>query len=71
LKKNVAVADNKAKSWMGKRKIGGKNILPDEALVDKIIALDDQRKKLQLTLTITQAKINIASKEIGQLMAKR
>jgi seryl-tRNA synthetase len=39
-------------------------------LVDDIIALDDQRKKLQLEFDNTQAKINSASKEIGQLMAK-
>lgn len=39
-------------------------------LVDKIIALDDERKKLQLEFDNTQAKINAASKEIGQLMAK-
>ncbi|MBI5859088.1 MAG: serine--tRNA ligase [Sphingobacteriales bacterium] len=39
-------------------------------LVDEIIALDDERKKLQLESDNTQAKINSASKEIGQLMAK-
>lgn len=39
-------------------------------LVDEIIALDDQRKKLQLEFDTTQSKINTASKEIGQLMAK-
>src|SRR5688572_2415273 len=39
-------------------------------LVDEIIALDDQRKKSQLEFDNTQAKINSASKEIGQLMAK-
>lgn len=39
-------------------------------LVDEIIALDDQRKKHQLEFDNTQAKINSASKEIGQLMAK-
>jgi len=39
-------------------------------LVDEIIALDDERKKLQLESDTTQSKINTASKEIGQLMAK-
>lgn len=39
-------------------------------LVDDIISLDDQRKKLQLEFDTTQAKVNAASKEIGQLMAK-
>ncbi|MFM8709781.1 MAG: serine--tRNA ligase, partial [Sphingomonadales bacterium] len=40
------------------------------ALVDAIIALDDQRKKLQLDGDNLQAKINTLSKEIGMLMAK-
>lgn len=39
-------------------------------LVDNIIALDDQRKKLQLEFDTTQALVNSASKEIGGLMAK-
>ena len=39
-------------------------------LVDEIIALDDQRKRSQLEFDTTQSKINTASKEIGQLMAK-
>jgi len=39
-------------------------------LVDKILSLDDQRKKLQLESDNIQAKINSSSKEIGQLMAK-
>jgi seryl-tRNA synthetase len=37
--------------------------------VDSIIALDDQRKKLQLDFDTTQAKVNAASKEIGKMMA--
>lgn len=37
-------------------------------LVDEIIALDDERKKLTLRFDETKAKINAASKEIGQLM---
>jgi seryl-tRNA synthetase len=39
-------------------------------LIDKIIDLDDERKKLQFDYDETQSKINIASREIGQLMAK-
>ncbi|NOT51672.1 MAG: serine--tRNA ligase [Chitinophagaceae bacterium] len=42
----------------------------DTGLVDEIIALDDERKRLQLESDTTQSKINAASKEIGQLMAK-
>ena len=47
-----------------------KKIFKEINLVDEIIALDDQRKKSQLEFDNTQAKINTASKEIGQLMAK-
>lgn len=39
-------------------------------LVDVIIALDDERKKLQLEFDNNQAKVNSTSKEIGVLMAK-
>jgi seryl-tRNA synthetase len=39
-------------------------------LVDEIIALDDERKKLNFRFDETKAKINAASKEIGQLMGK-
>ncbi|MFM7646207.1 MAG: hypothetical protein ACKO41_05775, partial [Sphingomonadales bacterium] len=39
-------------------------------LVDVIVALDDQRKKLQLDSDNIQAKINTLSKEIGMLMGK-
>ncbi|MBM3414461.1 MAG: serine--tRNA ligase [Bacteroidetes bacterium] len=39
-------------------------------LVDVIIGLDEQRKKLQLESDNLQAKINSASKEIGLLMGK-
>ena len=39
-------------------------------LVDAIISLDDERKKLQFEFDETQSKINSASKEIGQLMGK-
>lgn len=39
-------------------------------LVDTIISLDDERKKLQLDFDNTQARVNTASKEIGQLMGQ-
>lgn len=39
-------------------------------LVDDIIALDDERKKLTFAFDETKAQINSTSKEIGQLMAK-
>ncbi|HUS01566.1 MAG TPA: serine--tRNA ligase [Chitinophagaceae bacterium] len=39
-------------------------------LVDTIISLDDERKKLQFEFDETQSKLNFAAKEIGQLMAK-
>jgi len=42
----------------------------ETGLVDTIVHLDDQRKKLQLESETTQSKINTLSKEIGQLMAK-
>lgn len=38
------------------------------SLVDKIISLDDERKKLQYGLDELQSKINTSSKEIGKLM---
>lgn len=39
-------------------------------LVDTIVELDDERKKLQLDFDTTQAKLNTASKEIGKLMGQ-
>ena len=39
-------------------------------IVDRIISLDDERKKLQFEFDETQSKINSTSKEIGQLMAR-
>ena len=43
----------------------------ETSLVNMIISLDDERKKLQFELDERQSKINAASREIGQLMAKR
>src|SRR5580698_2347276 len=42
----------------------------ETALVDMVVDLDDQRKKLQLESDTTQSRINTLSKEIGGLMAK-
>lgn len=42
----------------------------ETSLIDTIISLDDERKKLQFELDERQSKINAFSKEIGQLMAK-
>jgi seryl-tRNA synthetase len=42
----------------------------ETALVDTVVSLDDQRKKLQLESDTTQSRINTLSKEIGRLMAK-
>ncbi|PVD49812.1 serine--tRNA ligase [Terrimonas sp.] len=42
----------------------------DISLVDKIIELDDTRKKLQLAFDTAQAAVNSSSKSIGQLIAK-
>jgi seryl-tRNA synthetase len=40
------------------------------ALIDELIQWDDKRKQYQLEQEDIQAKINVSSKEIGQLMAK-
>src|SRR5882672_7970251 len=42
----------------------------ETGLVDTIIAMDDNRKKLQTEFDNTQSKVNSTSKEIGMLMAK-
>ena len=39
-------------------------------LVDEIVALDDDRKKVQSEYDTMQSKVNTASKEIGKLMAQ-
>ncbi len=52
-----------------KAKLAKKHFAKPE-LVDLIMALDDQRKKLQLDSDNLQAKVNALSKEIGMLMAK-
>lgn len=52
-----------------KKKLARRHFI-EPALVDRILTLDDQRKKLQLEFDNNQAKVNSTSKEIGQLMAK-
>lgn len=52
-----------------KEKLAVKNFTETE-LVDRIVALDDERKKLNFQYDETKAKVNAASKEIGALMAK-
>ena len=52
-----------------KDKLAVKNFAEPQ-LVGIIIALDDERKKLQLDFDNNQAKVNSISKEIGALMAK-
>lgn len=39
-------------------------------LVDEIVALDDERKRLQLEFDTIQSKVNSSSKEIGKLMGQ-
>jgi len=54
--------------WV-KERLAVKNFKQPE-LVDAIIALDDERKKLQAEFDNTQASINSSSKEIGKLMGQ-
>lgn len=39
-------------------------------IVDQVIALDDERKRLQAEFDNTQSKVNAASKDIGKLMGQ-
>lgn len=52
-----------------KERLAHKNF-SDVDIVDRVIALDDERKKLQLDFDNNQATVNSTSKAIGQLMAK-
>src|SRR6187399_3136605 len=52
--------------WV-KDRLAVKNFKQPE-LVDTIIALDDERKKLQAEFDELQSKINAASKNIGKLI---
>jgi seryl-tRNA synthetase len=65
----LQIAFIKQNTALVKERLAIKNF-GDMALVDQIVSLDDNRKKLQLEFDTTQSKINAASKEIGQLMAK-
>lgn len=52
-----------------KQKLAHKHFA-DPGLVDQLLTLDEERKKLQLEFDNTQAKVNSTSKEIGMLMGK-
>ncbi|MEP6927859.1 MAG: serine--tRNA ligase [Ginsengibacter sp.] len=52
-----------------KERLAVKNFT-DTSIIDTVIKLDDERKKLQFEYEEAQSKLNAASKEIGQLMAK-
>jgi seryl-tRNA synthetase len=52
-----------------KQRLGIRNF-KEINLVDEILSLDDQRKKLQTEADNNLSKINASSKEIGQLMGK-
>ena len=52
-----------------KRKLAVKHF-KDLHLVDEVIALDEQRKRLNFQFDDTKAKLNAVSKEIGALMGK-
>src|SRR6187397_2878125 len=52
-----------------KERLSVKNFA-EVGLVDEILSLDEERKKLQQEFDSSQAKVNSTSKEIGQLMAK-
>ena len=54
--------------WV-KERLGIKNFKQHE-IVDEILFLDTDRKKIQLDFDNAQAKINTASKEIGKLMGQ-
>lgn len=54
--------------WV-KGRLAVKNFKQPE-LVDEIIALDDERKKIQAAFDTIQSTINSASKEIGKLMGQ-
>jgi len=55
--------------WV-KERLAVKNFTETE-LLDKILGLDEQRKKLQFEFENIQAKINSSSKEIGAIDGKR
>lgn len=54
--------------WV-KEKLAIKNFA-EINIVDTVLSLDEERKKLQLEFDTNQAKVNSASKEIGQLIGK-
>lgn len=65
----LQVAFIKQQPELVKQRLALKNF-GDLQLVDAIIELDDQRKKLQFDSETIQSQINSNSRQIGQLMAK-
>lgn len=65
----LQVAFIKQQPELVKQRLALKNF-GDLQLVDAILALDDQRKKLQFEFDTLQSQVNSSSKQIGQLMAK-
>jgi seryl-tRNA synthetase len=59
----------RANPAMVKEKLAKKNF-SNLAMVDTIVQLDDERKRVQAAFDDTQAKVNAASKEIGMMMGK-
>ncbi|MBC7904377.1 MAG: serine--tRNA ligase [Gemmatimonadaceae bacterium] len=65
----LQVAFIKQNTELVKERLGLKNF-KQTTLVDELIQWDDKRKQYQFELDESLAKINAASREIGQLMAK-
>ena len=68
-KRMLQVAFIRNNTELVKSRLAIKNFKEIE-LLDEIIGLDDERKRLQLDFDTTQSKVNGISKEIGQLMAR-
>ena len=69
LKKMLQVNVLRQKTEWAKERLAIKNFAHVE-LVDEIIALDDERKRLQAEFDSAQSKANIAAKEIGRLIGQ-
>src|SRR5688572_20613700 len=68
-KKMLQAAFIRQNKELVKQRLGVKNFT-ETNLVDEVIALDDERKRLQLEFDNGQAKVNSVSRDIGQLMSK-
>src|SRR5678815_5388553 len=65
----LQLATLRSKTEWVKERLSIKNFKETD-LVDQILSLDEERKKLNFRFDETKARINTLSKEIGQLMAK-